>query len=444
MNNLPCFYDDLSPAKTKEILLLEAVPFSFLIRRVGRENVVSFLDARSSVQHQILPVRHDSSLFRHQPQLQHQGPLEVFNFLRSISTEWLHPVTMTDDMRNHIDDSSWISDICRICGVVNPTKNHADSHSIVYCHLCNGIVAKNSRGIHKCHPTSTFHCPSCTYSASTKHKLSKHIDARHSSKKFKCDATNCHMSFMTQKRLCEHKGNVHGMGFSCEECGKNFKSKSSRNRHVSVLHRHNNSINNNRGPSSDANGSDKNKKQEKNKKRKEDKKRNEEDKKREEEEDIIKLLVEKELGLSLTIKSYIENLILDEAWSKIQNKSPQPQQQQQFNPTSPSQQQPQPQQQQQQPPSPQDHISCRHPPDPIPQHPDPPPPPPQQQQPQVRQPPTESLGVFVHHRQEPQVHPCQPRPQQQLPHQHHHEQDDRAQEARAGEQGDPDRAEDQL
>lgn len=152
MNSLDFFFEGLSPSKTKEILELEDVPFSFLVRKIGKENVVSFLDVKSNVQHQILPVRHDSSLFRHHPHLQHQGPLGVFNFLRSISTDWLHPVIMTDEMRNQINDSSesWISDICRICGCVNPSKNHSDSHRIVFCQPCNKVVPKNVKGNHKC------------------------------------------------------------------------------------------------------------------------------------------------------------------------------------------------------------------------------------------------------------------------------------------------------
>ena len=142
MESLDFFYGDIGPAKTKEIFQLEAVPYSFLVRRVKKETVISYLDAESSIQHQILPVRRDSSLFRHQPTL--RGPLEVFNFLRSISSDWLHPIMKTDQIRNQINDSSesWISDMCQICGLVNPPKNHADSHRIVFCQPCNRIVAK--------------------------------------------------------------------------------------------------------------------------------------------------------------------------------------------------------------------------------------------------------------------------------------------------------------
>ena len=99
MNNHDFFFEGLSPSKTKEILLQENVPFSFLVRKIGREHVVSFLDDHFNVKHQILPKRHDSSLFRHHPQLQNQGPLGVFNFLRNISTDWLHPVLKTDETR---------------------------------------------------------------------------------------------------------------------------------------------------------------------------------------------------------------------------------------------------------------------------------------------------------------------------------------------------------
>ena len=240
MNNHDFFFEGLGPSKTKEILLQENVPFSFLVRKIGREHVVSFLDDHFNVKHQILPVRHDSSLFRHHPQLQHQGPLEVFNFLRNISTDWLHPVLKTDEMRNQINDSSesWIADICRICGCVNPTKNHADSHRVVFCQPCNRIVPKGAKGNHKCQSQPAFQCPSCPHTSSTQQHLSKHIEARHNSDKkpFKCDSLNCEMSFITKKRMLDHKGKVHGLGFTCEECGKRFLSRSSRNRHVSVVH----------------------------------------------------------------------------------------------------------------------------------------------------------------------------------------------------------------
>ena len=240
MNSLDFFFEGLGPSKTKEILELEDVPFSFLVRKIGKENVVSFLDVKSNVQHQILPVRHDSSLFRHHPHLQHQGPLGVFNFLRSISTDWLHPVIMTDEMRNQINDSSesWISDICRICGCVNPSKNHSDSHRIVFCQPCNKVVPKNVKGNHKCLSQPTFQCPSCPHTSSTKQNLLRHIESRHNSDKkpFKCDSSNCEMSFITKKRLSDHQGKVHGLDFTCEECGQHFLSRSSHNRHVSLVH----------------------------------------------------------------------------------------------------------------------------------------------------------------------------------------------------------------
>ena len=55
MESLDFFYGDIGPAKTKEIFQLEAVPYSFLVRRVKKETVISYLDAESSIQHQILP-----------------------------------------------------------------------------------------------------------------------------------------------------------------------------------------------------------------------------------------------------------------------------------------------------------------------------------------------------------------------------------------------------
>ena len=241
MNALDFFFEGLGHSKTKEILEQENVPFSFLARKIGREHVVSFLDDHNNVQHQILPVRRDSSLFRHQPQLQHQGPLGVFNFLRSISTDWLYPVVKTNEMRIQIQNDaseSWISDICRICGCVNPTKNHADSHRIVFCQPCNKVVPKGAKGNHKCQSPSPFQCPSCPHTAPNQQHLSRHIEARHNSEKkpFNCDSLNCGMSFITKKRMLDHKGKVHSLGFSCEECGKSFRSKTSRNRHVSVVH----------------------------------------------------------------------------------------------------------------------------------------------------------------------------------------------------------------
>ena len=45
MNNHDFFFEGLGPSKTKEILLQENVPFSFIVRKIGREHVVSFLDA---------------------------------------------------------------------------------------------------------------------------------------------------------------------------------------------------------------------------------------------------------------------------------------------------------------------------------------------------------------------------------------------------------------
>ena len=57
MNALDFFFEGLGPLQTKEILQQEDVPFSFLVRIIGREHVVSFLDDHNNVQHQILTVR---------------------------------------------------------------------------------------------------------------------------------------------------------------------------------------------------------------------------------------------------------------------------------------------------------------------------------------------------------------------------------------------------
>ena len=226
--------------------------------------------------------------------------------------------------------------------------------------------------------------------------------------------------------MLEHKGKVHGTGFPCEHCGKLFLSKASRIRHVSVVHHPKQPISNNNKaqavsddhPPDNHHGN---------------LQQQQEYKKKKEQEDIIKLLVEEELGMKLTIKSFIENMVLDEAWLKIQNKSPPPQQPQ-FHQTPPPQQQ-------QQPPS-QDHICCqghRAASRALPTSPHsnphqqqeqllasapgalrPEPPLPRRRQ--VPLPPHFSRGVFLH-QQQPVY---------------------KAQEACAGQQVDPDRAEDQL
>ena len=118
------------------------------------------------------------------------------------------------------------------------------------------------------------------------------------------------MSFVTQKRLLEHKGKLHVSGFPKQPISNNIninKTQAGSDDHPPDNHRGN--------------------------------LQQQEYKKKKEQEDIIKLLVEEELGMKLTIRSYIENMVLDEAWNKIQNKSPPPQQQQQ--------------------PPPQDHICCQ-------------------------------------------------------------------------------------
>ena len=242
MNALDFFFEGLGPLQTKEILQQEDVPFSFLVRIIGREHVVSFLDDHTNIQHQILPVRQDSSLFRHHPQLQHQGPVGVFNLLRNISTNWRHPVVKTNEMKIQMNDSGESLtadvDICWICGCMNPAKNHADSHRVIFCRPCNRMVPKSSKGNHKCQSPSIFQCPSCAFTSSTQQSLSRHVESRHDSDKkpFKCDSLNCEERFITKKRLLDHKGKAHGLGYSCEECGRSFRSKTSRNRHVSVAH----------------------------------------------------------------------------------------------------------------------------------------------------------------------------------------------------------------
>ena len=137
------------------------------------------------------------------------------------------------------------------------------------------------------------------------------------------------MSFITKKRLLDHKGTVHGMGFSCEECGKSFRSRTSRNRHVSVVHQQQLNNNNTNTGVSDASCQPEPNTETSDDPREELKKQ--ELKKKKKQEEIIKLLVEEELGRKLssngdnvTIESFITDLVLDEVWLRIQNQSPSP------------------------------------------------------------------------------------------------------------------------
>ena len=91
MENLDYFFDDITTNQSREILLEDPTPFSFLIRKVKREYVVTFIDNNLEFRDEKIPTRTDSLLRQHHHEL--QSPQDIFQYIRSTSCKWLHPVS---------------------------------------------------------------------------------------------------------------------------------------------------------------------------------------------------------------------------------------------------------------------------------------------------------------------------------------------------------------
>ena len=101
MENLDYFFDDITTNQSREILLEDPTPFSFLIRKVKREYVVTFLDNNLEFRDEKIPTRTDSLLRQHHHEL--QSPQDIFQYIRSNSCKWLHPVSRANRAYGNIN-----------------------------------------------------------------------------------------------------------------------------------------------------------------------------------------------------------------------------------------------------------------------------------------------------------------------------------------------------
>ena len=240
MENLDFFFADISTQGSRNVLLADPKPYSFLLRKVNKEFVVTFVDSHLNVHDELLPLRRDCPLLLSNPHL--HGPLEIFEYIRNISRDWLHPVT-----RGQHDvtggDVNVSGNCCPICGNLNPSKSHRDKHRIWYCATCDMCLPKNSRHLHKCRDKTLYKCDFCDLSSCSEKDRADHIKAVHM-KKFKC--SKCSDSFDTTQQLQDHEGKQHGGGYICHYCGKIYESVSGRNKHrKKCKHRPDSDTNNN-------------------------------------------------------------------------------------------------------------------------------------------------------------------------------------------------------
>ena len=241
MESLDFFFADITTPGSRNVLLADPKPFSFLVRKVKKEYIVSHLNADLIIVDEILPMRKDSPLHLKNPHL--QSPLEVFNYMRNISSDWLHPVTRDSEIDVTGGENVILPEnACQICGLLDPSKSHCDKHRIWYCAKCDKCVPKNLRNRHKCGGKTNFKCDYCDYFANSDKARSDHMHAVHM-QKFKCQ--ECNASFGTKTQLCDHQGREHGGGFMCQICGTLFSSVGGRNSHIRRQHRPDN--NNNTG-----------------------------------------------------------------------------------------------------------------------------------------------------------------------------------------------------
>ena len=204
MENLDCFFPDISTPLSREVLLGDdPIPYAFLVRKVEREYVVSYLDNKLDVIDEKIPTRQDSTLRTHHPEL--QSPLDVFEYIRSTSTKWLHPVPRANhDVGDQVYSPS--ENCCKICGLLSPKKSHDEHHRLVYCVNCDQVIPRMARKSHKCRE-NLFKCDFCDHSSLTQQRLSDHIRSIHQ-QQYKCDkvteGVTCTRSFDTKKKLLQH------------------------------------------------------------------------------------------------------------------------------------------------------------------------------------------------------------------------------------------------
>ena len=172
MENLDFFFPDLNATSTREILLFDATPFSFLLRKVKKHYVVSFLDEKLQVHHQLIPQRQDSTIHQLYPNL---SPREVFEFIRSKSIKWLYPVTQRPNILNAEIRNSQDCDICDCLNVGNK-KAHKETHQIIFCQNCEGIIPKPSYGQHRFNCNSVMHqCNQCFFKTKRRTRLGRRL-----------------------------------------------------------------------------------------------------------------------------------------------------------------------------------------------------------------------------------------------------------------------------
>ena len=171
---------------------------------------------------------------------------------------WLHPVSRGDIGNGDTNVSISSENCCEICGMTNPKKSHADHHRLYFCVRCDQVIPKVTRTNHKCTGEKIFKCDICDHSSASKTLLADHVRAVHHNT-FRCDnvtsGVKCTLSFSTKKKLWDHQGKKHDLGYICPECGKIFSSSGGRNNHILLKHKknpishHNDSNNNNNSQS---------------------------------------------------------------------------------------------------------------------------------------------------------------------------------------------------
>ena len=142
---------------------------------------------------------------------------------------------------------------CKYCSISFSIKTKLKHHMqtvhegiLMYkfkCDQCDyNATQKISLDRHKrsVHGGLTFTCILCLKDGVQKNfkwevDLKRHIEARHSTQKFKCD--QCEHEFNTKRYLNNHKKLVHlGKAFSCDQCDVKLTSRTSLQMHVEAVH----------------------------------------------------------------------------------------------------------------------------------------------------------------------------------------------------------------
>ena len=97
MDNLSFYHGQISIGETERRLRQSNIVGSFLLRSGLRNVIVSYLDEQLKTKHKFLPRSRTNKLIKSHQELM-RSPQEIFTFLQSLDTIWIHAVDREEEV----------------------------------------------------------------------------------------------------------------------------------------------------------------------------------------------------------------------------------------------------------------------------------------------------------------------------------------------------------